>query len=80
VQLRSGRTWQIELDITKPMSLNHRQHHMVQAKMKAELRASVGELLQLAEHARHLEHCLTTDRITRPRTTGCATRSTSSRR
>lgn len=54
-----GRTWVIELPMTKPMSLNHRQHHMVQAKLKAEVRGAATEMLELAG-VPHLEHCLTT--------------------
>lgn len=53
-----GRTWQVELPVTKPMSLNHRQHYMVQAKLKAELREAMGELVELAG-VPSLEHCIT---------------------
>lgn len=43
------RRWQIELPITKPLSLNHRTHYMVRAKKTHDIRAAAGELLQLME-------------------------------
>lgn len=47
-RLRVGRRWQIELPFTKPMSLNHRMHYMVKAKLTAEIRDAAREMIALA--------------------------------
>lgn len=52
------RTWQIELPITKPLTLNHRMHYIVRAKRTAEIRAGAGEMIELAG-VPSLEHCRT---------------------
>lgn len=43
-----GRCWQIELPFTRPLTLNHRMHYMVRAKLTAEIRAAAGEVIALA--------------------------------
>lgn len=53
-----GRSWQIELPFTRPLSLNHRMHYMVRAKKTAEIREGAGEVIALAGVPR-LEHCRT---------------------
>ena len=45
----AGRMWAIELPFTKPMSLNHRMHYMVRAKLVAEVREGAREVIELAE-------------------------------
>jgi hypothetical protein len=52
------RTWQIELPITRPLSLNHRTHWAVKAKLTAEIRTAAGEVIELAG-VPSLEHCRT---------------------
>lgn len=52
------RIWQIELPITRPLSLNHRTHWAVKAKLTAEIRAGAGEVIELAG-VPSLEHCKT---------------------
>jgi crossover junction endodeoxyribonuclease RusA len=42
------RRWAIELLDHKPMTLNHRMHHMVKAKLTAGVRASAAEVVELA--------------------------------
>lgn len=44
-----GRRWQIELPITKPMSLNFRTHYMVKAKLTREMRQAAKEIIDLYE-------------------------------
>lgn len=44
----SLRRWQIELPMSKPISLNHNMHHQVRAKRVKEVRDAASELVALA--------------------------------
>ena len=43
-----GRVWQIELPLTRPLTLNARQHWRVKAKETAKIRAAAAEVIALA--------------------------------
>lgn len=47
--MTATRVWQIEMPFTRPLTLNHRMHYMVRAKLTAEIRAAAGEMLELME-------------------------------
>lgn len=43
-----SRSWRILLPFTRPLSLNHRTHYMVRAKLTREVRGMAGEVIQEA--------------------------------
>ena len=45
----SDRTWRILLPFSRPLSLNHRMHYMVRAKLTREARTMAGEVIREAE-------------------------------
>lgn len=40
-----SRSWRILLPFSRPLSLNHRMHYMVRAKLTREVRAAAGEVI-----------------------------------
>lgn len=44
-----SRTWRLLLPFSRPLSLNHRMHYMVKAKLTAETRSLAGEAIREGE-------------------------------